>query len=101
MAVYIDCTRCAGDKKLFQFSNVKGGVCFKCKGTGKQRKTKRVRVQDNWFLIENSTLNHSSTKSTLKEATDTAQELDAMLFDGEEKTTITPRSGYHYEHVPV
>lgn len=30
------CTRCAGVGRLACFSNVLGGVCFKCGGSGKQ-----------------------------------------------------------------
>lgn len=28
------CTRCAGDGRLWQHGNVLNGVCFKCKGAG-------------------------------------------------------------------
>lgn len=31
-----ECTRCNGKGRLPIFSNVLGGVCFKCKGSGKQ-----------------------------------------------------------------
>jgi hypothetical protein len=35
MATY-ECTRCAGRGRLAGFSNVLGGVCFKCNGSGEQ-----------------------------------------------------------------
>ena len=31
----VTCSRCAGEKRLPQYSNVIGGTCFKCSGTGK------------------------------------------------------------------
>lgn len=30
------CSRCAGSGRMSQFSNVVGGECFRCRGTGKQ-----------------------------------------------------------------
>lgn len=36
MAVAYECTRCGGKGRLTIFSNVLGGVCFKCRGSGKQ-----------------------------------------------------------------
>ncbi|MEZ9701563.1 hypothetical protein AB4455_06510 [Vibrio sp. 10N.261.46.E12] len=80
--------------------HVKAGVCFKCKGSGKVTKMKRVRVIDNWFSIDQPALNYSNSASTIEKAKEIAAELDAQLFEGEGRTTITPRSGYHFEFVP-
>lgn len=37
----IDCSRCGGTGRLPQFSNVIGGTCFKCHGSGRSASSKR------------------------------------------------------------
>lgn len=37
MTITYTCSRCNGTGRLTVFSNVLGGVCFKCNGCGKQR----------------------------------------------------------------
>ena len=44
------CSRCSGTGRLAHFSNVLGGTCFKCKGTGKQR-TKPGAQTPKWAVF--------------------------------------------------
>lgn len=44
------CTRCAGTGRLNCFSNVLGGVCFKCKGSGMQT-TKPAKPSIKWAVL--------------------------------------------------
>lgn len=37
------CGRCNGEGKLWQYSNVLGGICFDCHGTGVRHKVQRVK----------------------------------------------------------
>jgi len=41
------CSRCAGSGRMSQFSNVIGGECFRCRGTGKQY-TKPTKPSPKW-----------------------------------------------------
>ncbi len=43
------CTRCVGTGKVGNYAHVKGGVCFKCNGTGKQVVMKNERQQKVWW----------------------------------------------------
>lgn len=44
------CSRCGGTGRLAVHSNVLGGVCFKCQGTGKQR-TKPGAPTPKWAVF--------------------------------------------------
>ena len=44
------CSRCAGSGRMSQFSNVVGGECFRCKGTGKQY-TKPAKPSPKWAVF--------------------------------------------------
>lgn len=45
-----ECTRCCGKGRLPAFNNVLGGVCFKCKGSGKQS-TKPRKLSIRWAVF--------------------------------------------------
>lgn len=38
------CSRCSGSGRLDVYSNVLGGVCFKCKGSGQQTEKPRAKA---------------------------------------------------------
>jgi hypothetical protein len=44
------CSRCAGSGRMSQFSNVIGGECFRCRGTGKQY-TKPTKPSPKWAVF--------------------------------------------------
>ena len=44
------CSRCAGSGRMSQFSNVIGGECFRCRGTGKQY-TKPAKPSPKWAVF--------------------------------------------------
>jgi len=44
------CSRCAGSGRMSQFSNVIGGKCFCCRGTGKQY-TKPAKPSPKWAVF--------------------------------------------------
>ena len=44
------CSRCAGSGRMSQFSNVFGGECFRCRGTGKQY-TKPTKPSPKWAVF--------------------------------------------------
>ena len=44
------CSRCAGSGRMSQFSNVIGGKCFRCRGTGKQY-TKPTKPSPKWAVF--------------------------------------------------
>lgn len=44
------CSRCAGSGRMSQFSNVIGGECFRCRGTGKQF-TKPAKPSPKWAVF--------------------------------------------------
>lgn len=50
MAVAYECTRCNGQGRLPIFSGVLGGICFKCKGSGKQA-AKPGRASVKWAVL--------------------------------------------------
>ena len=41
--IFYKCSRCNGSGRLSQFSNVIGGTCFKCHGSGKQASKPAVK----------------------------------------------------------
>jgi DnaJ-class molecular chaperone len=59
------CTRCCGTGIVGNFANVKGGVCFKCNGTGKQAKLKTVTVDG---YVVRTIQNTGLRRDTLAEA---------------------------------
>lgn len=81
--------------------HVKGGVCFKCNGTGKVTKMKRVRVKDEWYSVEEPEFGTKHHAKDLEEAKALAAELDAMAYEGAKPAVIIPKSSYHYEYVPA
>lgn len=50
MRLDYECTRCNGKGRLPIFSGVLGGVCFKCKGTGKQT-AKPAKPSVKWAVL--------------------------------------------------
>ena len=50
MTTVYACSRCGGTGRLAHHSNVLGGVCFKCQGTGKQR-TKPGAPTPKWAVF--------------------------------------------------
>jgi len=44
------CSRCAGSGRMSHFSNVIGGECFRCRGTGKQY-TKPTKPSPKWAVF--------------------------------------------------
>jgi hypothetical protein len=41
-----DCFRCGGAGWFRCYSHIEGGVCFRCRGYGVERKPKRTKVKD-------------------------------------------------------
>ncbi|WP_063664749.1 hypothetical protein [Aliivibrio fischeri] len=93
---FVVCSRCGGDGKVVHM-HVMNGICFKCKGTGKTRKMKRVRVIDTWFSVEHDGNKHHT--KTIEEAESLVSELRQIY--GNEEIRIIPKSSYHYEQFPA
>lgn len=62
---FTKCTRCCGTGIVGNFANVKGGVCFKCNGSGKQAKLKTVTIDG---YVVRTTQNIGLRRDTLEEA---------------------------------
>lgn len=51
----ITCIRCSGHGRLENFRQVDGGICFKCDGTGVEKKELTVKQSEEVVMIQETT----------------------------------------------
>lgn len=51
----ITCSRCSGHGRLENFRQVDGGICFKCDGTGVEKKELTVKQDEEIVMIQETT----------------------------------------------
>lgn len=51
----VTCSRCSGNGRLENFRQVDGGICFKCDGTGVEKKELTVKQSEEIVMIQETT----------------------------------------------
>ena len=91
------CSKCNGEGKLWYHSNVKGGVCFSCNGTGIHHKTIRVKIP--------TTLHYVVGAADEKMLANSKQEAQDLMVEYQEcwgePATYQPKSSFTYQTTKV
>lgn len=58
-----DCIKCGGTGEIAAHKNVMGGVCFKCKGTGKQADKPHLPMKKFYCMFDGATVFTKSART--------------------------------------
>lgn len=91
------CGRCSGERNLWQFSNVLGGKCFACNGTGRRTVMRVVKTEVEVYFARHELGGEKVADSDRAVA---QAKVDAWTAQGLE-AWIEPRTVIRREHVPA
>ena len=101
--VMIDCKKCCGTGEV-QYKHVLGGRCFKCNGTGKVVKTKRIKTTEIRFIVTPPPCfnkEFKETYNTIEKANESIANWNNFLLPEETPATLEIKTVDVYSYIPV